>query len=177
MCAPLVPALLVAGTALSAGSAVMGGYQQAQQARFQAAQANQNAQLAKAQAAQVQDQGAQDALTQARRVAAIKSDQIATYAASGVDVGFGSPADVIVGTSVIGEQDIARQRQTTQDRAQSLLIQSANYSDTAAADKVAVGNAITSGWLKGGGDILSGAAQIGGGNRLSSWMKTPLVSF
>lgn len=160
MCDPV--SLAVASTVVSAGSAVMGGYQQQAAAKFQAAQANQNAQLAAKQADQIQIQGADEALQLQRRIHAVSSAQTAGYAAQGLDVSFGSPADMIAGTAQMGAEDAARLRQTTQDHAQGLMIQSSNYSDSASAQKVAGSNAVTSGWMKAAGTVLSGASQIQG---------------
>jgi hypothetical protein len=154
----MCPVLLAAaGTAVTAGSSIMGGYQAAAQARFAAAQATQNSQLATAQAQQVQNQGAQDALNKQRQIHAMMGEQTVGFASQGIDVGSGTASDVISGTAQLGSEDVARMRQNTQDRVNSLLIQSSNYSDTANAEKMAGDNAITSGWLKAGGTVLSGA--------------------
>jgi hypothetical protein len=162
MCVAIPVALALAGTAVTAGSAVMGGYQQAAQAKFAAAQATQNSQLATSQAQQVQAQGAQDALNKQRQIHAMMGEQTVGFASQGLDTTYGTASDVVSGTAQLGSEDVARMRQATQDRVNSLLIQSSNYSDTASAEKQAAGNAVTSGWLKAGGTVLSGASQAFG---------------
>ena len=161
MCDPVT--LAIAATAVTAGSAVMSGYQGAAQARFAAAQADQNSALAKTQAQQVQQQGAVDALNKYRQIHAVEGDQTVGFASQGLDMSFGTPNAVVAGTAQMGADDVSRLRQNTMDRVNSLLIQSNNYSDSAGADRIAGNNAITSGWLKAGGTILSGASQISGG--------------
>lgn len=164
MCDPtggvLTTALLVGSTAASAGSAVMAGYQANAQARYQAQVADQNATLAKQQAAQVQQQGSQDALDQARKTAALEGEQTVAFASQGLNVGFGTPLDLITGTAKLGSEDLTRLRQNTQDRVTALTMQASDYTTQAGVDRAAGENAITSGWLKAGGDILGGAAQI-----------------
>ena len=165
MCDPtggIATALAIGGTALSAGSSIYGGYAQASASRSAAAVADQNAQLARQQTNTVEQQGADEALQKYRQIHDVEGQQVAGAAAAGLDVSFGTPGAIVAGTATLGQEDVQRLRQTTQDRANALLIDAGNYQTQAATDRATAGNDITSGFLKAGGSILSGATQIAG---------------
>lgn len=88
MMAAVVPALMIASAAISAAGAIKTSQAQAASQKYNAAVAEQNAQITEAQgavAAEAQSREAQ------RRIGAA----VAQYGASGVDLATGSPADVL----------------------------------------------------------------------------------
>ncbi len=105
MCAPLVPLIATGlgaiGTGISAASA-------AGQARAQAAAADANA-AAESNAAQVSQQNMrQAALQQYRQMAQVSGEQNLMAAAGGDATGYGTAANALNDTQILGNQDLAR---------------------------------------------------------------------
>lgn len=137
-------ALLAAGTALAAGSAIYGGIQQQKAADTQAEltrrQSAQEADAAVAQAEKIRRAGRQQ-----------QAEATANLAASGVSVGSGTPIRISNEIYRTSEQDAyqtilsGRRAQTSGDIQAGML--------NASGD-----NAMTTGLLSAGGSLLSGAA-------------------
>ena len=102
MCAPAIAAGLGAiGTGISTASA-MG------QAKAQAAAANANA-AAESNAAQIGQQNMRDAaLQQYRQMAAVSGEQNLTAAANGDAIGYGTAANALKDTQILGQENLAR---------------------------------------------------------------------
>lgn len=163
MCDPV--SLGLAGLAMSATTAIAGGIMQSQQASYAAAAAEQNSQIAQQNAQTALKQGEDDQRTQYQKVAALKGQQIAAFAASGLDVSFGSPMDVIDDTALLGEQDAQKIRDTATARANSFILDASNYRSEAAGDRAAGTAGLVGGFLKAGATALTGASQIPGFGR------------
>lgn len=137
-------ALLAAGTALAAGSAIYGGIQQKQAADTQAEltrrQAAQNADTAVAQADKIRKAARQQ-----------QAEATANLAASGVSVGSGTPIRISNEIYKTSEQD-AYQTILSGNRAQASGDIQAGMLETAGQ------NAATAGYLNAGSSLLSGAA-------------------
>ena len=103
MCDPVT--LTIAATAVATVSTVFGGIQQAQMHRYEAGIAQNNAVYAERQATDAETRGQKDQADLARRVAAVRGEQEAAFAAEGVDLGFGSALDVVGDTTVTGLVD------------------------------------------------------------------------
>lgn len=137
-------ALLAAGTALAAGSAIYGGIQQKQAADTQAEltrrQTAQEADAAVAQAEKIRRAGRQQ-----------QAEATANLAASGVSVGSGTP--IRIGNEIYrtSEQD-AYQTILSGTRAQTAGNIQAGMLNTSGS------NAMTSGLINAGSSLLSGAA-------------------
>lgn len=93
------------GLAISGVGAVMSARGAAQQARGQRAAAEYNAQVGEMQAQDALARGRHQVARQRGEIQSLKSDQIATMAASGVDIGYGSALDVLAGTDVQAEAE------------------------------------------------------------------------
>jgi hypothetical protein len=102
MCAPIIAAGLGAvGTGISTISAM-------NQARAQAAAANANA-AAESNAAQIGQQNMRDAaLQQYRQMAAVSGEQTLTAAANGDATGYGTAANALNDTQILGQENLAR---------------------------------------------------------------------
>lgn len=137
-------ALLAAGTALAAGSAIYGGIQQKQAADTQA-------ELTRRQAVQEKDA----AVAQAEKIRKASRQQqaeaTANLAASGISVGSGTPIRISNEIYKTAEQDayqtiLSGTRAQTAGGIQAGMLESSGN------------NAMTTGLLSAGGSLLSGAA-------------------
>lgn len=137
-------ALLAAGTALAAGSAIYGGIQQKQAGDMQA-------ELTRRQTAQEADAAVAQAEKIRKAARQQNAEATASLAASGVSVGSGTPIRISNEIYKTAEQD-AYQTILSGTRAQtSGNIQAGMLSDAGS-------NAMTTGLLNAGGSLLSGAA-------------------
>ncbi len=150
MCDP-VTATLVITAALSAGSA-------AQQGRETNAAAKYNAREQDNEATRVRNRGVEEENLQRRRTAEFAATQRAQLAASGVQLGTGTAADLIQDTEELGEVDAQRIRTNTEEQAASLERGAINTKSQGRAAKRA-GNLQAVTTLVG----AAGSAQTGGG--------------
>lgn len=137
-------ALLAAGTALAAGSAIYGGIQQQQAASTQA-------ELTRRQSAQEADAAVAQAEKIRKAARQQNAEATANLAASGVSVGSGTPIRISNEITRTSEQD-AYQTILSGRRAYDSGISQAGMLN-ASGD-----NAMTTGLLSAGGSLLSGAA-------------------
>jgi hypothetical protein len=105
MCAPIVPLIATGlgaiGTGISTAASVS-------QARAQAAAADANA-AAESNAAQIGQQNMRDAaLQQYRQMAAVSGEQNMTAAANGDATGYGTAANALNDTQILGQENLAR---------------------------------------------------------------------
>lgn len=134
----------LAGTAMSA----YGAYQQASVAR---STAQNNARVAEMQAQDAQRRGEEEAAAIQRRGAAVKSAQRVSLASRGLDLGYGTAADLQDQTDFFTQSDAATARTNARKEAWARRSQSANFQAEANA---------TSPWMSAGGTLLSGAGQV-----------------
>lgn len=137
-------AATVGGTVLSAGSA----YQQSQVAQQTA---NNNAKTAEYQAQEAQRLGEKQAIEVQRKGAAMKSAQRVSLAAKGLDLGYGTAADLQDQTDFFTQSDVATTRTNAAKDAWGKRAQGANYRGQANAENPL---------MMAGGSLLSGAAQV-----------------
>ena len=81
----------------------------------------------------------------------MKGAQRASFANHGVDVGTGSPLDVLSSTDLAAAQDVATTKANAQREAYGFRVQGANYAAQAAADNP---------WLSAGAVGLAGATSV-----------------
>lgn len=136
--------LSAAGTAISA----MGAYQQSKVAGEVAAR---NAKLAELQAEDALRRGEREAAELRRRVAATKSAQRVSLAAKGLDLTYGTAADLQDQTDFFGESDVATVRTNARKEAFARRSQSANFQAEALSQRP---------WLAAGSTLLTGAGQV-----------------
>lgn len=139
------PYLAAAGAAVSAVGAVQQGQAAKKAANYNAAVQRQNAEIATS-----------DAALRARqidRTNILRSGQIrAAHGASGGASDQGSVLDVLGDVATQGELE-------KQDALYKGDLAARGYSNTASLDSVAGDNAAASGYMKAGGELLSGAAR------------------
>lgn len=136
--------LSAAGTGISA----LGAYQQAKLAGDVAAR---NAKLADLQAEDVLRRGENEAADLRRRVAATKSAQRVSLAAKGLDLTYGTAADLQDQTDFFGESDVATVRTNARKEAWARRSQGANFQAEALSQRP---------WLSAGSTLLAGAGQV-----------------
>lgn len=136
--------LSAAGTGLTA----VGAYNQSQAAK---AAAEANAKTAEIQAQDAQRRGEQDVQELQRRAAAYKSSQRTAMAAKGLDLGYGTAADLQDQVDFFSQADAATARTNARKEAWAARSQGANFQREAAASRP---------WLAGGSTLLAGAGQV-----------------
>jgi hypothetical protein len=134
----------VGGTVLSATSA----YQQSQVTK---ATAENNAKMAEIQAQDMQKRGEEEAQAVQRRGAAIKSAQRVNLAAKGLDLGYGTAADLQDQTDFFTQSDVATARTNAAKDAWGKRAMGANYRAEASAQNP---------MMAGAGSLLGNAGQV-----------------
>lgn len=158
MCDPI--SLTVAATAVTAAGTLYGGYRAKQEGDYNAAVANNNATLERQQAADALERGKDEEVRYYRQLAQLKSQQQAAFAANGLDTTFGSAADTIVDTNIIGQADAYALRENTQREARGYLISAQNMREEGRAAKRQGRDALVGSVIEASGTILSGASQV-----------------
>jgi hypothetical protein len=161
MCEPTT-ALLIASTAISSIGAVTAGIGQAQQYRYQAQIADQNARLANEQARDSIDNTNIEAQRRYREIAQMKGAQTAAMAANGVDLNFGSPVTIQKDTAMIGAEDIGQIYKGGNERTRGFDINAFNYRSQASANRAQASGAVMKGIFDGLSTALGGASQVAG---------------
>ena len=141
-------ALLAVGTGLQAFGQIQQGQQQAAALRYNAAIAEQQGRYARDQARIDADTAATDAR---RRIGAAA----AGFGASGVELGSGSPLDVLEFSAAEAE----RQQQLIQYRGD---VRASGYEAQAGIDRFSASNAIRSSYLAAGSSLLQGGLKVAG---------------
>jgi hypothetical protein len=149
MCEPATIAMIsmaasVAGTGISAISAM-------NQASANKQIAQNNATVADYQAQDIQRRGEEDAQAVQRRAAAIKSAQRVNLASKGLDLGYGTAADLQDQTDFFAASDAATARTNAAKDAWGKRAMGANYRAEASAQNP---------MLAGAGTLLGGGAQV-----------------
>ncbi|MDB5702888.1 MAG: hypothetical protein JWN66_4 [Sphingomonas bacterium] len=157
MCDPV--SLAVASTVVSTVGAVTSGIGQAQQYRYQARIADQNATLANDQA---RDSIATTNLEAQRRYRDLAQTSGAQMAANGVDLNFGSPVAIRKDGAAIGAEDLAQIYKSGNERTRGFDISAFNYRSDAAANRAQASGALMKGIFNGLSTALGGASQAVG---------------
>lgn len=146
MCEPVTLALMAAGTAMSA----YGQYQQGQAADDAA---KYNAKMADYGAQDAQRRGEEEAAAIQRNASSLKSAQRAAQAARGLDVSYGTAADLQDETDFFGQMDAATARYNAAQQAWNYRAQGSLARAEGRAAKY-------EGMLGATGTLLSGAGQV-----------------
>lgn len=158
MCGP-VP-LMIASTALSVVGGIQQANAQASAARYSAQVNERNAILAERRARDALDRGVEAEREVRMRGGLLAGKQRAQMAAAGLDLGFGSPMDVLTDTLVGIELDSARARRNAQSEAEDFDRQAWSYRAQAGMDRAEARNARVGGTIGAVGSVLSGASNI-----------------
>ena len=159
MCDPAT--LTIAGTAVAAAGTVVKTVNAANRATYEARVADSNAKLASAQAADAAERGKLEAQRVMGRNSQLLGRQRAAAAANGIEVDFGSSADVLGDTESIGRDEVATTYRNSEREMQGFDINASNYVAKARGARAARGAAIVEGAFDFGSTILSGAKQVG----------------
>lgn len=162
MCGPA--ALPIAAAVLAAGSAVVGGVSAKQQADVQSKVANNNAALERNAAQQDIENTKQSALDHYRKIGQLKGQQRARAAAAGVGADFGTAAQVVDDTDMLGREDVNRIYQQGYQDLKGHDISASNYTSQASAAKTAGTMALVKSGFDAGSSLLTAAKQYSDNN-------------
>lgn len=137
-------AATLGGTAMSAGAM----YQQSQVAQ---ATAKNNAKLAETQAQDAINRGEKEAIAVQQKASAVKSAQQVSLAAKGLDLSYGTAADLQDQTDFFGQSDVATTRTNARKEAWARQSQATNFQAEALSQTPAAAA---------GSTLLSGAGQV-----------------
>lgn len=159
MCAPLLPILAGAAALTSATGQVMSGIGQSQQYRAAAAVDRQNAAIANGQARDSIESTNIEALRLGRQHAQREGQAVASMAAGGVDLNFGSAIDVQKDLAMSASEDAAQLYKSGAARTKGFETEAWNYASQAQANKAKASGAMTSAIFGAVSTALGGASQ------------------
>ncbi len=140
--------------------AIQQGNAQAQAARYQAQVDRNNAILADRQAADARERGEVELQEQRRKAQQILGKQRAAFASRGVELGVGSPLDIIGDTATFGELDAVTIRNNADREGLKFEAQAMNFRSGAQLNSMRASSARTAGFLGAAGSALSGASGV-----------------
>jgi hypothetical protein len=146
--------ILIAGLVTTAASTGYAIASQKQQAGYQVAVENENAKAGLAAAADAIHRGDIEEQNARTRTRLLIAQQRANYAASGVEVGTGSPLAVTSDTAMFGEMDALTIKNNAQREAWGYIGQSEDFKRKAGLTKLAARNNTGSTLLTGGSQAL-----------------------
>lgn len=163
MCDPgtltiVAAAAAVAGTIASTTATV-------QQKRYEAKVAEANQQNENNRVLDALNRGETEAQNAARKQSQLAGAQRAAMAANGVDVSFGSAADLMADTAMYGREEQSNIRNNTTREVQGYDINAANFGGQANAARSAAKGAIVSGALQSVSTIAGAAQRFGSQQR------------
>jgi hypothetical protein len=163
MCVPALAApLAIAAGAVQAGGAIYSGLAARSQANHDAAVARINAQQEIDAAHDSVTQGQSEAQSFWRKVAQTKGQQIASMAANGIDLGYGSAARLQEDTQMLANEDATNLYHNIEQRTKGHYINASNYVEQAKAAKSAGKAAFTSSLFSAAGSLMGGFSQAAG---------------
>lgn len=172
MCVDPMTAMMVASTVIGGVGQLQAAGAASASAKYNAQVADMNAKLANRAAKDALERGGLEEQKQRQQTAQLLGQQQAGMAANGVDLTFGSPLDLLVGTAVLGELDALTIRSNAYREERDIRQQGANYRGQAGMYRAEAKGAKTAGWLSAGGTVLGGGAQAYG-----NYQKTKIGSF
>jgi len=159
MCEPVT--LAIAATAVAAAGTAVKTINTMKSQTYQARVADANAKMASSQAADAAERGKIEAQRVMGRNSQLLGRQRAAAAANGIEVDFGSSADVQNDTAEIGRQEVATTYQNAEREGLGYDISASNYQAKAASARAARSAALVEGAFDFGSTILGGAQQVG----------------
>lgn len=162
MCDPVtLTVLTVAATVVTAGAQVYAGQAAYQQGKFESQIAERNAQLEEASRADAFNRRSIEQMRLWRKVGQQLGEQRASAAGQGLDVNFGSAADLQADTMQIGMEDSSTLNENVNKEIKGYDINAANYRASGAAALYRGKTARAAGYMQAAGSLLAGATQIG----------------
>lgn len=161
MCAP--PAILaVAAAGVAATGQIVGGLSQAKSYRYQAKIADANAKEANGQILDGIQRGVIERAQLDRKYADLQGQQQATMASNGIDLSFGSAAQVAADTRMYRNEDADALYRNQNDELHGYGVDAANSRAQAVASRQKASGAIIAGAFGAAYSILGGASQLKG---------------
>jgi hypothetical protein len=157
MCGPAAP-LIAAG--MSAAGTLIGGVMANQQGKYEHALGMQNAKIADEQARDSVLRGREEARDFFRQAAQIKGQQIASMAANGIDLGFGSAARIQQDTAATVSEDAQDLYFNADQRTNSFHVEAINRRAEASAAKYRGKQALIGSLFQAGSTLASGFGKM-----------------
>lgn len=151
---------MAAGTALSAAGSIQQGNAARAQASYQSQVERNNATIAERQAQDAEQRGRVEEQRQRIQNARLAGTQRTAFAGAGVDLGSGSPLDVLMDTRQLGELDALTIRSNAAREAYGFRTQSSNLMAQSALTQRAGQNAQAAGAVGAGSTLLTGTGNL-----------------
>ena len=170
MCAPLVPALMVASTLVSARGAYVQSKADQGQANYQAGVARNNATMADYAAKDAIERGGEAANRSNQQYRQLRGKQVVAMAANGIDIGEGSALSILEDTDMLASIDATTIRNNAARQAWGYRVEGQNYGSSAKMYDASAD--AENPLLSAGTSLLGGAAQVGfAGQQMGYWGK------
>jgi len=157
MCDPAT--LTLVATATAAVSSVTGTVMAVQSANLKRDLAERNASMERNAAQDEMQNTREQALTRYREIARVKGQQRVAAAANGVGLDFGTAADVVADTDMLGREDVGRIYKDGSNAVKSRDIAASNYKAEANMARSQKTGAIVGGVADFGSTVMGGATQ------------------
>lgn len=158
MCDPI--SLTIAATAVAAVGQGVGALSANSQANYEAKVAKQNARTEEASARDAIERGKTDSQRYQRQLSQQMGAQNAALAANGIDISYGSAADVRGDTAMFGREDVQTITENSFREAKGFEINATNYLAQAKSAKQRGKAALVKGVFDMGSTVLGGATQV-----------------
>jgi hypothetical protein len=140
---------------------VYGGMQADAQGKYEQKLANRNAEMEERSRRDAISRGETEQMRHYRKLAQALGEARVKNSAAGLDVSFGSAADMETDIALIGYEDSAAISENTSKEVMGYDINAANYRADGAAARMRGKAAKTAGYIGAAGTLLSSASQIG----------------
>lgn len=160
MCLPLAVLPIVAAGVSAAGT-IMGGLQANAMGKYQQKVSEQNADIAIEAARDSIERGKEENLALGRKVGAVKGQQAAAAAANGIDVGYGSAAQMADDTAMLAREDQQALFRNTKERTRGFTIQAHNFITEGKAARYRGKQQMIGSFFDAGSSLISGFSQAG----------------
>lgn len=147
-------------TAVSVASAAYAGYSSYKSSQFQSAVAKNNAAISANNANTALEQGQVAGSNSLEATSKRVGAAMAAQGANGVDVGFGSPAQVRAGIKDSGDLDAATIQHNSQAQALAYSQQASGFKTESDYDQLSGNNAIIAGGINAGSSLIGGATSL-----------------
>lgn len=158
MCDPI--SLTIAATAIAVGGQVYGGMAANANSKYERNVAEQNRSIELKARDDARARGEVEQMRHWRKVAQLYGNQRASQAGSGVDVTFGSAADLLTDVQLIGYEDSATLAENTTREMQGYEVNAANYRSQGRAARSRGRQALIGSGIEAFSTILGGATQV-----------------
>ncbi len=160
MCLPIAAVAAIGAAVISAGGQIYSGMAANAQGKYEQQVANQNAAL--------EERSQRDAISRQeteqtrhyRRLSQALGEARLRNSAAGLDIGFGSAADLETDIALIGYEDSATLAENANKEIMGYDINAANFRNQGTAARARGRSAQTAGFIGAAGTLLSSASQI-----------------